>query len=112
MKDVGRADTMLLDLRLPPRIPALISRYHRCMAQLIVRQLDEDVKLALQRRAKAHDRSTEEEVREILRAAVHTGQPAPVKLGSAISGRFLGHGLRDDITELRGQPVQPAQFDR
>jgi plasmid stability protein len=80
------------------------------MAQLIVRQLDEDVKLALQRRAKAHDRSTEEEVREILRAAVHTGQRVPVKLGSAISGRFRGHGLRDDITELRGQTVQPAQF--
>jgi plasmid stability protein len=90
----------------------LISRYHHGVAQLIVRQLDEDVKLALQRRAKAHDRSTEEEVREILRAAVHTGQPAPVKLGSAISDRFRGHGLREDINELRGQPVQPAQFDR
>jgi plasmid stability protein len=88
----------------------LTSPYHNCMAQLIVRQLDEDVKLALQRRAKAHDRSTEEEVREILRAAVRTGQRAPVKLGSAISGRFRGHGLRDDITELRGQTVQPAQF--
>jgi plasmid stability protein len=81
------------------------------MAQLIVRQLDEDVKLALQRRAKAHDRSTEEEVREILRAAVHSDQPAPVKLGSAISCRFRGHGLREDITELRGQTVQAAQFD-
>jgi antitoxin FitA len=89
----------------------LISRYHSDMAQLIVRQLDEDVKLALQRRAKAHDRSTEEEVREILRAAVHSDQPAPVKLGSAISGRFRGHGLREDITELRGQTVQAAQFD-
>jgi plasmid stability protein len=82
------------------------------MAQLIVRQLDDDVKLALQRRAKAHDRSTEEEVREILRAAVHTAQPAPVKLGSAIAGRFRGHGLRHDIAELRGQSVQPAQFDK
>jgi antitoxin FitA len=81
------------------------------MAQLIVRRLDEDVKLALQRRAKAHDRSTEEEVREILRAAVHTGQPAPLKLGSAISDRFHGHGLREDISELRGQTVQPAQLD-
>jgi plasmid stability protein len=80
------------------------------MAQLIVRQLDEDVKLALQRRAQAHDRSTEEEVREILRAAVHSDQPAPVKLGSAISGRFRGHGLREDIAELRGQAVQPAHF--
>jgi antitoxin FitA len=81
------------------------------MAQLILRQLDEDVKLALQRRAKAHDLSTEEEVREILRTAVRSGQPAPVKLGSAISGRFHGHGLRDNITELRGQNVQRAQFD-
>jgi plasmid stability protein len=81
------------------------------MAQLIVRQLDEDVKLALQRRAKAHDRSTEEEVREILRAAVRTGLPAPARLGSAIASRFRGHGLREDITELRGQSVRPAQFD-
>jgi plasmid stability protein len=81
------------------------------MAQLIVRHLDEDVKLALQRRAKAHDRSTEEEVREILRAAVRSGQPAPVRLGSAISDRFRGQGLRQDIVELRGQPVRPAQFD-
>ncbi|HEX3901169.1 MAG TPA: toxin-antitoxin system [Mycobacteriales bacterium] len=82
------------------------------MAQLIVRQLDEDVKLALQRRAKAHDRSTEEEVREILRAAVRTSQPGPVRLGSAIADRFRGRGLRDDIVELHGQPVRPAQFDK
>jgi plasmid stability protein len=81
------------------------------MAQLIVRQLDEDVKRALQERAKAHDRSTEEEVREILRAAVHSAQPAPVKLGTAIADRFRGHGLREDITELRGHPVQPVRFD-
>jgi plasmid stability protein len=77
----------------------------------MVRQLDEDVKLALQRRAKAHDRSTEEEVREILRAAVRSGQPAPVRLGSAIAGRFRGHGLRVDIAELRGQSARPAHFD-
>jgi antitoxin FitA len=81
------------------------------VAQLIVRQLDEDVKLALQRRTKAHDRSTEEEVREILRAAVHSDQPAPVQRGSAIAARFRGHGLREDIAELRGQSVRPAQFD-
>lgn len=81
------------------------------MAQLIVRQLDDDVKLALQRRARAHDRSTEEEVREILRAAVHTGQSAPVKLGTTIADRFRGHGLRDDIAELRGQPIRPVQFE-
>ncbi|HWA66957.1 MAG TPA: toxin-antitoxin system [Mycobacteriales bacterium] len=82
------------------------------MAQLIVRQLDEDIKLALQRRARAHDRSTEEEVREILRAAVGASSPGPVRLGSAIADRFRGHGLRDDIAELRGQPARPAQFDK
>jgi plasmid stability protein len=82
------------------------------MAQLIVRNLDDDVKLALQRRAKAHRRSTEEEVREILRAAVHSAQPAPIRLGTAIAARFRGQGLREDIAELRGQPVRPAQFDK
>ncbi len=44
----------------------MISSCHCCIAQLLVRQLDEDVKDALQRRARAHGRSTEEEVREIL----------------------------------------------
>jgi plasmid stability protein len=81
------------------------------VAQLIVRQLEDDVKRALQRRAEAHNRSTEEEVREILRAAVRTDQPTPVRLGTAIAERFRGHGLRDDIPELRGHPVEPAQFD-
>ncbi len=40
------------------------------MAQLVVRNLDDDVKAKLQRRAKRHGRSTEEEVRDILRNAV------------------------------------------
>ena len=40
------------------------------MAQLIVRNLEDDVKAKLQQRARQHGRSTEEEVREILRAAV------------------------------------------
>ena len=45
-------------------------------------------------------------------AAVRSGQPAPIRLGSAIAGRFRGHGLREDIAELRGQTVKPARFDR
>ncbi|MGC8519811.1 MAG: FitA-like ribbon-helix-helix domain-containing protein [Steroidobacteraceae bacterium] len=39
------------------------------MAQIIVRQLDDDVKARLQRRADRHGRSMEAEVRDILRAA-------------------------------------------
>ncbi len=80
------------------------------MAQLIVRQLEDDVKLKLQSRAKAHGRSTEEEVREILRNAVSSDQPGPVKLGSAISNRFRGHGLLEDIVEFKGQPVRAVDF--
>jgi plasmid stability protein len=80
------------------------------MAQLIVRQLDEDVKHALQRRARAHGRSTEEEVREILRDAVRAGQAAPVKLGSAIASRFNAGGIEQDFLELRGHPAGAADL--
>ena len=40
------------------------------MAQLLVRQIDDDVKRRLQERAKKHGVSMEEEVRTILRAEV------------------------------------------
>ncbi len=78
------------------------------MAQLLVRQLDEDIKIAIQRMAKSHGRSTEEEVREILRNAVQIeGEPA-APLGSAISARFSKLDLRIDIPELRDSKVRSA----
>jgi plasmid stability protein len=75
------------------------------MAQVLVRNLDDDIKAALQRRAGRHGRSTEEEIREILRDAVRTDHGPAVNLGSAIAERFRGCGLTDDIDELRGQPA-------
>ena len=81
------------------------------MAQILIRQLDDDTKAKLQRLARRHGRSTEEEVREILRNAVRNVDTPPGRLGSRIASRFEGVGLLEDITELRGQPVQPAQFD-
>lgn len=33
------------------------------------------------------------------------------KLGSRISSRFVKIGLHDEIGELRGQIVRPAEFD-
>ncbi|MDP3972656.1 MAG: Arc family DNA-binding protein [Candidatus Nanopelagicales bacterium] len=81
------------------------------MAQLLVRQLDDEVKAALQRRARSHGRSMEAEVREILREAVRTGPAEPVKLGSAIASRFRGHGATPDIDELRGHPARAADLD-
>ena len=79
------------------------------MAQLLVRNLDEDLKLRLKQRARRHGRSTEEEVREILRSAV-MAEEAALPLGSRIRARFAGIGLDEDIPELRGYPAQPADF--
>jgi plasmid stability protein len=81
------------------------------MAQILIRQLDDDLKARLQKRAKAHGRSTEEEVREILRNAVRDQDQAPTALGSRIAARFVKVGLREDIAELGGA-VHPADFDR
>ena len=61
-------------------------------AQLVVRNLEEDVKARLQKRAKKHGRSMEEEVRDILRKAVKNAK------------RIKGRGLRRRIRE-RGSPA-------
>jgi plasmid stability protein len=80
------------------------------MAQVIVRQLEEDVKARLRRRAERHGRSMEEEVREILRnAAREEGRPV-ARLGSSMAARFRGTGLDADLPELRGQPPRPADL--
>jgi plasmid stability protein len=81
------------------------------MAQILIRQLDDDLKARLQKRARTHGRSTEEEVREILRNAVRDQDQVPAALGSRISARFAKVGLREDIAELRGQ-VRAADFDQ
>jgi plasmid stability protein len=83
------------------------------MAQLLVRNLDDDVKAKLQRRAKKHGHSTEEEVRSILRDAVAKEAEPRVGLGTRIAARFAGLGPKEgEIEELRGQPVRPARFDK
>ena len=81
------------------------------MAQLLVRRLDVEVKEKLRRRARRHGRSTEEEVREILRDAVRHEGRVRAPLGSRLAARFARLGLAQDIPELRGQPVRPADFE-
>jgi plasmid stability protein len=81
------------------------------MAQLLVRHLDDDVKNKLQRRARRHGRSTEEEIREILRNAVRDEGGARAPLGSRLAARFARLGLAEDIPELRDQPARPADFE-
>jgi len=81
------------------------------MAQLVVRNLEEQVKARLQRRALRNGRSMEEEVRDILRNAVHTPKAPAAGLGTRIAAIFKGKGLDFDIPELRGYPVKPISFD-
>ena len=81
------------------------------MAQLLVRQLDDDIKAKLQRRAKRHGGSTEEEVREILRNAVKEESSSRVPLGTRIAARFSRVGFPQEIPELRGEAPRPADFE-
>lgn len=82
------------------------------MAQLVVRNLDDDVKAKLQARARRHGRSTEEEVRDILRSAVSREGEAQPALGTRLARRFARIGLDAEIEELRGAPARPADFSR
>ena len=80
------------------------------MAQVLDRQLDDDLKEKLQRRARRHGRSTEEEIREILRNAVRGEGSIRMPLGSRIAARFRRVGLDEEIPELRGQSARPAKL--
>ena len=81
------------------------------MAQLVVRNLDDDVKRRLRERAARHGRSMEEEVREILRAAAaRDDAPPPEPLGTRIARRFAGVGLADEMPELHGQAARAADL--
>jgi plasmid stability protein len=80
------------------------------MAQLLIRHLDDAVKAKLQLRARRHGRSTEEEIREILRNAVREEGGARAPLGSRLAARFAGLGLTQDVPELRGEQARPADF--
>ncbi len=82
------------------------------MAQLVVRDLDDDVKVRLRRRAERHGRSMEAEVRDILRGAVKSEDGLPAALGTRITQRFAGIGLDAEIPEPRGEPPRPAVFER
>jgi antitoxin FitA len=80
------------------------------MAQFIVRNLEDDVHDRLKRRAQRNGRSMEEEVRHILRDAAKRGREPTRRLGSRIAARFAKSGLTQDLPELRGGRVRPADL--
>ena len=81
------------------------------MAQVLVRNLEARVKVRLQRRAKIHGRSMEEEVREILRDAVKDEPRKEVGFGTRAAALFAECGLDSPIPELHGYLVEPMEFE-
>ena len=81
------------------------------MAQLLVRNLEDQLKARLQRRARRHSRSMEEEAREILRNALREEETPAAGLGTEIAALFRSTGLKEEIPELRGHAAAPATFE-
>ncbi|MDX1606789.1 MAG: Arc family DNA-binding protein [Candidatus Competibacterales bacterium] len=79
------------------------------MAQVLVRNLDEDTKAKLKQRAQEHGWSMEEEIRQILQRALNDTS-APIRLGSRIAARFAGEGLDTPLPEWRGKQAMPMDF--
>jgi antitoxin FitA len=80
------------------------------MGQLIVRQLEDEMKARLKRRAARHGHSMEEEARDILRNALKNERDSHPLLGSRIAARFAGRGLSEDLPELHGEQARPARL--
>lgn len=81
------------------------------MAQFVVRNIENEVKTRLQRRARRNGRSMEEEVRDVLRAAMNEEEIPVGGLGTEISALFAKGGIAYDIPELRGHEVKPPSFE-
>lgn len=81
------------------------------MAQMIIRNLDDEIKRRLKRRASEHGISMEAEVRQILANALTEEKTSQPGLGSAISSRFEKIGLdQEELPELRGQAISPMDL--
>lgn len=82
------------------------------MAQLIVRNIEDDVKQRLAQRARRHGHSMEEEVRTILREAVGEDlKSAPdIGLGTRLAKHFAALGLDRDLPKIAEEEARPATF--
>lgn len=79
------------------------------MAQILVRNIENQLKGLLQKQARRHSRSMEAEAREILRNALKKEERS-TGMGTEIAGLFQDIGLEKEIPEVRGHAVKPANF--
>ncbi|MGB7191056.1 MAG: hypothetical protein WBD10_13020 [Acidobacteriaceae bacterium] len=80
------------------------------MASIVIRRLDEQVKLKLRVRAAEHGRSMEEEAREILSSAVSRKNTPAVNIADRIRRRFAPVGGVDLKIPPRGLMRHPIDF--
>lgn len=81
------------------------------MASITVRNLDEGLKRRLRIRAAENGKSMEQEVRDILRAALDEEVPTGKDLASAIRARFAPFGGVELELPPREPMREPPQFD-
>jgi antitoxin FitA len=81
------------------------------MSQILIRNVDAQLKVRLQLRAKRNRRSMGDEVQEILRNALLTEDPQRGGLGTEIAALFKDCGLDESIQELHGYNVEPIDFE-
>ena len=70
------------------------------MAQVLVRNLDEQVVTTLRRKAELHGRSLEQELRVALTAAARLTREERIALGRRIRGLTPGAVIQSDSAEL------------
>jgi plasmid stability protein len=78
------------------------------MATLTIRDLDDTLKRSLRLRAAGHNRSMEEEARQILRDALRASTEPPVDMVTRLRARFAGLG---DV-QLELAPREPLPEPR
>ena len=83
------------------------------MAQLLVRNLEDELKTRLQRRAKRHGHSMEAEARDILRNALREESAPAGGLGTEMVALLSGSGvyLDEPIAEIRDMRMEIPDFD-
>jgi antitoxin FitA len=95
------------------------------MAQILVRNLPEDVKVRLKRRAESRGVSLEAEVREILDKAANEPSPPGELTGEGAGTRFARHlatlpaiddatwaEFEANLSEVRKLGARPVDFDK
>ena len=93
------------------RLPLISSTGDMVMASITIRNLDEDVKTGIRKRAAGNGRSMEEEVRVILREAVGREGIPDKGLGTAIHEQFKPFGGVELELPPRGPMREMPSFD-